>query len=168
MDRADASPDWAADIVATLSTNATAFRDIIQPDGKIVAIGTSGSGGQVVRYNADGTLDTGFGTGGIATTGGNWLIDGVIQSDGKIIAVGAGGGDYYITRLNTNGSADTSFGSGGSVSVDFGASEYAMVEVVDAEMMLGKKKAADLAASGYENSGFTSPRHCIGQKLRNL
>ena len=43
---------WAADVVATVSTNATAFRDIIQPDGKIVAIGTSDSGGQVVRYNA--------------------------------------------------------------------------------------------------------------------
>jgi len=88
----------------------------------------------------------------VKSTGPSRCQRGVVQSDGKIIAVGAGGGNYFVTRLNTNGSADTSFGSGGSVSVDFGASEYAMVEVVDAEMMLGKKKAADLAASGSRST----------------
>jgi uncharacterized delta-60 repeat protein len=46
----------------------TATGVAIQPDGKIVAAGRSQNGTEtdfaLARYNADGTLDTGFGTGG--------------------------------------------------------------------------------------------------------
>src|SRR5262249_27008903 len=46
---------------------------VIQPDGKIVAVGTSVGGTSpprmaVARYNADGSLDPGFGSGGTFTT----------------------------------------------------------------------------------------------------
>jgi hypothetical protein len=36
----------------------------LQPDGKIVVAGTSGNVLALVRYNADGSLDTSFGNGG--------------------------------------------------------------------------------------------------------
>src|SRR5262249_40406663 len=53
---------------------------LIQPDGKIIAVGTS-----MVRYNPDGSLDNTFGTGGIATVGD--IINGaVLLSNGKIVA----------------------------------------------------------------------------------
>ena len=74
-------------VTTTIGTNATAWRDIVQPDGKIVVIGAASTGGIVARYNADGTPDTSFGTGGIFTSSSPWFIDGAIQSDGKIIAV---------------------------------------------------------------------------------
>ena len=43
----------------------------LQPDGKIVTVGGSanaGSGFMIYRYNANGTLDASFGTGGIVIT----------------------------------------------------------------------------------------------------
>ena len=52
----------------------------IQPNGKILAAGSSeihagDSDFAVVRYNTDGSLDSAFGSGGIATTPGEALIE---------------------------------------------------------------------------------------------
>src|SRR5215467_6077481 len=65
--------------------------------GKIVAAGDAyelaPSTFALVRYNADGSLDTSFGTGGRVTTGfdlGSGAYDLAIQSDGKIVAAGTG------------------------------------------------------------------------------
>jgi len=67
----------------------------IQTDGKIVAAGYSSNGSNedfiLVRYNADGSLDTTFGTGGTVTTAvgsGAWANALGIQTDGKIVAAG--------------------------------------------------------------------------------
>jgi uncharacterized delta-60 repeat protein len=87
-----------------VTTDVGAFHDgavqvLIQPDGKIVVVGTTatvadGSDADivVVRYNDDGTLDGGFGSGGIVTTdlgvGTDFAFAGALQSDGKILVVG--------------------------------------------------------------------------------
>ena len=64
----------------------------IQPDGKIIAAGRSGSGDfALARYNPDGSLDSSFGSGGKVTTdfGGFDSAFGVaLQADGKIVAAG--------------------------------------------------------------------------------
>ena len=68
----------------------------IQPDGKIVAAGDAFNGrtevDSVVRYDADGSLDSSFGSGGVVTT----LVEVfsetfamAIQPDGKIVTAGA-------------------------------------------------------------------------------
>jgi uncharacterized delta-60 repeat protein len=106
---------------------------VVQSDGKIVTGQdiTTASGTQnfaLVRYYVNGTLDTSFGSGGVASTPvgkGNAVINGLaIQSDGKIVAVGqavytANGATndtaFAVARYNTNGTLDTSFGSGGIV-----------------------------------------------------
>jgi uncharacterized delta-60 repeat protein len=96
---------------------------LLQPDGKIVVIGTAMVAGgntefAVARYNTNGSLDTGFGTGGKVTTSVGQFDTGnraVLQSDGKIIL--AGGSGFTLVRYNPNGSLDTSFGTGGIVSV---------------------------------------------------
>ncbi|MFO0840986.1 MAG: delta-60 repeat domain-containing protein [Gemmataceae bacterium] len=103
-------------------------------DGKIVMTGnTSVSTGKktsetqlaLVRYNANGSLDTTFGTGGAVTNGfGNATYDlgeaVVVQPDGKILVAGRSGGyanptPIVLARYNANGTPDLSFGSGGSV-----------------------------------------------------
>src|SRR6266511_1903342 len=105
----------------------------IQPNGKIVAGGDAQIGSTlgfaVARYNANGSLDSSFGTGGKVTTGfggsqGAW-IDGIaLQKDGKIVAAGQGRSGttaaFGLARYNANGSLDTSFGSGGLVATTFG------------------------------------------------
>jgi uncharacterized delta-60 repeat protein len=62
---------------------------IEQPDGKIL-VGGAGEYGQVVRYNTDGSLDTTFGSGGIATANVVPGVEGmVLQSDGSILLSGS-------------------------------------------------------------------------------
>ena len=101
-------------------------------DYKIVAAGhTSTSGGNfnfaLVRYNANGTLDTTFNTTGIVTTNFGQLDDihdAVLQADGKIVAVGStfigGKVELALARYNNDGSLDTSFGTAGQVTTDLG------------------------------------------------
>src|SRR5260221_7015237 len=46
--------------------NDLGFAVVLQPaDGKIIAVGNTQAGVAVIRYNANGTLDTTFGSGGI-------------------------------------------------------------------------------------------------------
>ncbi|MCX7396244.1 MAG: cadherin domain-containing protein, partial [Planctomycetales bacterium] len=103
----------------------------IQPDGKIVVAGHAmGSNWEfgLVRYNADGSLDTSFGTGGKVTTPVGTSNDVgysvTIQPDGKIVVAGwASNGstdDFALVRYNADGSLDTSFGIGCKVTTPVG------------------------------------------------
>lgn len=90
----------------------------IQSDGKIVAAG----GSSMIRYNADGTLDITFGTGGKVSTGSYYEQTSVvaIQTDGKIVAAGSSlnpssSYDLALTRYNSDGSPDTTFAGSGRV-----------------------------------------------------
>ncbi|VTR96211.1 na-ca exchanger integrin-beta4 : Na-Ca exchanger/integrin-beta4 OS=Trichodesmium erythraeum (strain IMS101) GN=Tery_1772 PE=4 SV=1: Calx-beta: Calx-beta: Calx-beta: Calx-beta: Calx-beta: Calx-beta: PKD: PKD: HemolysinCabind: HemolysinCabind [Gemmata massiliana] len=96
----------------------------VQPDGKVL-IGldstVSGATWAIARTNADGSLDTSFGTGGVVHTNFPSSTDGhadgiAVQSDGKIVVVGkvTGGGnngDWGIARYNSDGTLDTTFGT---------------------------------------------------------
>ena len=81
----------------------------IQPDGKIVAVGSfwPSEGAQsflVARYNVDGSLDATFGSGGRTI----WQFDATgssahavaIQSDGKIVAAGSAGDLFVLARYD--------------------------------------------------------------------
>ena len=94
---------------------------VVQPDGKIVAVGIAGSDFGVARYTANGTLDPTFGSGGLVTTdfGGFDQANGVaLQADGKIVVVGPLQGTMGVARYNADGSLDATFGSGGKVITD--------------------------------------------------
>jgi uncharacterized delta-60 repeat protein len=102
-----------------------AFDVIIQPDEKIVAAGAAETFDAnlwelvLVRYNPNGSLDTEFGVGGIATTPGLWGARSVaMQSDGKLVAstYNLQMNQWATARYLTNGSLDTSFGGSGIVS----------------------------------------------------
>jgi uncharacterized delta-60 repeat protein len=103
----------------------------IQPDGKIVVTGVSGEyvngvfTGDVslARYNADGSLDSSFGTGGkvLLVESGHQTSGGlIIQPDGKIIVLVGGQiisqSVLKVYRFNPDGSLDTTFGTNGKVS----------------------------------------------------
>lgn len=105
-------------------------RIAIQPDGKFVVVGYSGSLDSdavqiLARYLSDGTPDTSFGINGVARleiplarTRGESLD---IQPDGKIVTGGAVSGTtthYLLARFNRNGSLDTTFDGDGYLTVD--------------------------------------------------
>jgi len=107
---------------------------VIQPDGKIVVAGTSISadtGNSVVvlaRYNTNGSLDTSFGTNGVAaptiTETDLAFASGIaLQTDGKIVVAQARDffiGFFAVSRYQANGSPDATFGSGGTVTTPIG------------------------------------------------
>ncbi len=113
-----------------------AYNVAVQPDGKIVAVGTLNEGTAnsdflIVRCNGDGSMDNSFGTNGIVTTDFIGGIDGarevLIQSDGKIIAIGYatanGAFRFGLARYNPNGSLDNTFGVNGKITTDISAGE---------------------------------------------
>src|SRR5579863_4870384 len=91
------------------SNIATANAVTIQPDGKIVVCGgIPGSKGfpvpAVVRYNTDGSVDTAFGSSGIASTPSEEDISAsaiALQSDGKIVVSGFGNA-IVVIRFTSN------------------------------------------------------------------
>jgi uncharacterized delta-60 repeat protein len=114
---------------------------LLQPDGKIIAVGEGTSGFNafgLARYDSNGTLDATFGTAGkvITIVGGNSSSANaaVLQSDGKILVAGEGpGGGGFISvaavRYLANGSKDPSFGSGGEMIDNVGITEAQGVAV---------------------------------------
>jgi uncharacterized delta-60 repeat protein len=84
-----------------------------QADGKIVLEGISlpsGTTTSLARFNANGTLDTFFGSGGLVTTPfGTYGAALALQADGKIVL----NGGSSLVRYNPDGSPDATFGSAG-------------------------------------------------------
>ncbi len=119
-------------VVAIDTMTAQAFGMAQQPDGKIVLAGwimpTPGVRDFcIMRFNADGSLDAGFGAGGRAVTAVSAENDEArnvaIQSDGKIVVTGystnaAHNTDFAVVRYTASGSLDGTFGSGGIVTTN--------------------------------------------------
>lgn len=109
---------------------------IIQPDGRIIIVGSTTPAGQhrtisIVRLNADGSLDTSFDLDGkveINTMSLNlveWyddVVSATLQPDGKLVLVGNAGPEFYmdylVMRINADGSIDEGFGDGGWTTTD--------------------------------------------------
>jgi len=117
----------------------------IQSDGKIVAAATGiPGGGQVGRFNTNGSFDTTFGTNGIAVLPLN-AVRLALQPDGKIVVTGGQLGSALMARLNSNGQLDTTFGNGGLAPVqNFGSSAIALQS--DGKILLGS--GASFGAAG--------------------
>ncbi len=99
----------------------------IDSSGRIVVVGSRDNAGNgelvVVRYNADGTLDTSFSGDGIQTTDigtGNDSAAGVVlDASGRIVVGGYSHDgvsfDYAVARYNPDGTLDTTFSGDGLV-----------------------------------------------------
>ena len=112
----------------------TAAAVAVQPDGKVIVLGTVATGAgtfrpALARFLPDGTLDAAFGTGGrvIDPLGiGNQTGAAVhLLRTGRILVAGthesgpAGNSDFYVLRLLEDGSVDGTFGSFGFTLVPF-------------------------------------------------
>jgi uncharacterized delta-60 repeat protein len=138
----DGTPDltFGTGGVATVNFNGTSLDQVnalvLQPDGKVVLAGFTDAVSvydfALTRLDANGHLDTSFGTGGIVMTdfgGGSYEIGNTValQSDGKLVVGGFRVGasrDFALARYNTDGSLDPTFGLGGLVVTDFIGGSY--------------------------------------------
>jgi len=136
------------------------FTVIRQPDGKFVAVGSTVSNlfanFALARFNADGTLDTSFGTGGIVTTGFGVSAEAtsaVVQADGKIVAAGYanldGGESFALARYNSNGTLDTTFGTGGKVGTAFDSGSVSYTQAFSVAVQPDGR----IVAAGYTEIG---------------
>jgi uncharacterized delta-60 repeat protein len=127
-----------------------------QADGKLVLAGNALASIEcvaVVRLNADGSLDTTFGTGGklILPVGSIAAqANGVaVQPDGKIVVVGfawnSTNRDFLLVRLNSDGSLDPGFGSSGIVTTQIGTAN-------DTAIALALQADGKIVAAGTTNS----------------
>jgi len=160
--------------------NDLGFAVVLQPaDGKIIAVGNTQAGVAVIRYNANGTLDTTFGSGGITVkslpSAGALAFAATLQTDGKLLVAGrsspsSGPSSFLLLRYHTDnstgapGTLDTSFGTQGIVttpipsSTGSGAQAVAVSGtniVVAGRSMMGGKFVIALAQ--YTSSGAPDP-----------
>jgi uncharacterized delta-60 repeat protein len=122
------------------NSNEEARAVAVQPDGKIVVVGNTSVGGNnsqdhnwaLMRYNANGSIDTSFGANGKVNTdfaGGDDEVSGLaIQPDGKIVVGGWAlmfDYNFAFARYLPNGLLDTSFGGDGKVGINLYGSDFA-------------------------------------------
>ncbi|MBN2393342.1 MAG: hypothetical protein JXR84_21605, partial [Anaerolineae bacterium] len=168
---------FGVDGIVTTSAGEKANAVAFQSNGKIVVAGSSsnedGDRAIVVRYNANGSLDTFFGSGGIAITDieeTNNITSIAIQPDGKIVAGGEkdllnSGGQFILYRYTPYGRLDTTFGTNGIVTTDFnpgGVSSTAGIEAIvlqgDGKIIAvgpcgGYAESYDIALARYNTDG---------------
>ena len=149
----DGSLDASFDTDGKVTTDFSGFDDrgngvAIQGDGSIVVAGTAKPANDtsdfgVVRYDANGTLDTTFDGDGKALTdiAGDWDEGNAVAiqpGDGYIVVVGGAivpnavgwFHDFALIRYDTNGNLDPGFGTGGKVITDFSSGDDMGADVV--------------------------------------
>jgi len=141
------------------SGNENAYAVAIQPDGKIVAAGRSSNGSDddlaLVRYNANGSLDSSFDGDGKQTTafgsGNDDAYAVAIQPDGKIVAAGYGlvgsVSEFALARYNPDGSLDSSFDGDGKQTTAIGSGDAAYAVAIQPD---GKIVAAGNSFNGSD------------------
>lgn len=177
----DTSFNTTGKIITTIGSSGDSVSSMaLQPDGKIVVVGScyNGINNQfcLARYLPNGTLDTSFnGTGTVLTANGSFddhTSATALQPDGKIIVAGYCLSSYYnfcLARYLPSGALDTSFNGTGSVITDIGSvgwdQAYATALQPDGKIVAvgtcsidGKSKfcLARYLASGVLDTSFNS------------
>jgi uncharacterized delta-60 repeat protein len=140
------------------SANDVANAMVLQSDGKIVLSGVSYNGSDfdftLVRYTANGSLDTSFDTDGKVTTDfagsheNSYAL--VLQADGKILAAGGKNNgtndEIALARYNTDGSIDTDFDTDGLQTTNMGLTSCAALSIgiaQDGKILIAGRSTAD-------------------------
>jgi uncharacterized delta-60 repeat protein len=144
--------------------------------GKILVAGTIGpytdSNFALARYNADGSLDSTFGSNGKVTTDFSLSISDVgytgaasndyahsitEQSDGKIIVSGTGDAKFAVARYDTTGSLDKSFNNDGKLTTPFGVGGYgegkSVILLENGKILVAGTSSIQFAIARYNPDG---------------
>lgn len=161
--------------IVTTSSHARdrAYAVVVQPDGKIIAGGTTvienfDTDFMMVRYNQNGTPDPTFGSGGtvVSTIGSrdDVIYSLALQPDGKIVTGGtvySDSPDLSIIRYNSAGNLDIgNFGSNGKLLVDFGGDR-------DSAQGIAIDRDGNIVAAGYSEGTVTGGNDFILVRCEN-
>jgi uncharacterized delta-60 repeat protein len=135
----------------------------VQPDSKLVVAGTSPNGypAQKViwRFNADGSPDPTFGTGGRTNfpigDGPDQVTSVLVQSDGRIAAGGTGYPNGSVFRVTASGAIDQSFGTQGIATTT--AIVRDLIQAPDGTLLYTGRVGEDFATHVYRLSASGAP-----------
>ena len=166
-------PTFAANGIVSIDAGVTTAL-ARQPDGKLVVAAVTfpagGEAGSVARVNIDGSLDTAFGTDGVATL--DFPVNDIaVDADGAIAAAGSDaivvGHDFEgpisrevvaVARLTGDGQLDPAFGGTGKVTTDASlVASRAVAVVVQPDGMV--------VAAGNANTTFLVARYAVDGSL---
>lgn len=145
----------------------------LQSDGKLLFAAQCVSGSKIdfctLRYNANGTLDTSFGSGGIRVTsigtGNDYVTATTLQSDDKLILAGhcavSGQLDFCAVRFTAAGALDATFGTGGKLTtaISNGATPATSNDMLAA---IALQPDGKLLLAGYCRSG-SFDKFCVAR-----
>ncbi|MEU3605387.1 calcium-binding protein [Streptomyces sp. NPDC035033] len=138
----------------------TAEAVVVQPDGKIVAGGSSNGVWSLVRWDSSGVPDPAFsGDGRVTTALGPTCCHGVndlaLQADGKIVAAGRAAG-LTVTRYNPDGGLDTTFDGDGIVTTGAGSGEGVALQS-DGRIVVAGRDGNAFLVSRFTTGGAPDP-----------
>jgi uncharacterized delta-60 repeat protein len=145
------------------SSNDLLFGAALQSNGDIVACGEEMPSLAVARYTPTGTLDSGFGAGGVATISSTDELragDCTIDPNGNILAGGTRFGgtpttkQFVAARFTPTGGPDGLFNPGGIGGTDFGAG------ITEAEAMLLQQDGR-IVVVGHHGSSTISEQFAL-------
>ena len=137
----------------------------LQNDGKVVMAGGTFADFVLARFNADGTVDTGFGDRGKVTTdiGGRFAQEEAlavaVQGDGKIVVAGytsQPAPTFALVRYHSDGTPDASFGTAGKVSGNVNGRAHAVAVQSDGRIVAAGD--GNLRATGSDFSDIVVAR----------
>lgn len=151
----------------------------LQPDGKLLLVGSASSTGDglpdaaLLRLNVDGSIDQVFGSAGktVVDLGDQSTLGAVVtQSNGKLVATGTRGPaiccsddveptDMILVRFDADGSLDKAYGVDGVTTADFGRQDFyaistgvALIQQVDGRYVaVGSNSAGDVAIARFDD-----------------
>lgn len=128
----------------------------LQSDGKIVVGGYRYNNTEgdflLARINVDGTMDTSFGTNGVATfdNGGSEVAESFeIMQDGNFIISGYTDDNFTMAKVKSNGSIDQTFGQNGWLIAEF-------VDLPTYSKSTSINAAGRIVLAGFGMDGYTN------------
>ncbi|MCA9899305.1 MAG: hypothetical protein H6654_02890 [Ardenticatenaceae bacterium] len=188
-----AVPNAPGDLDTSFGVNGVVIEDVggfdvgrglaLRSDNKIWVIADSFNGSftavqsYLLLYNSDGTLNTAFGTNGVASitpinpAARDGVLEIALQPDGKVVVAGSvdtnGNKDFAVFRFTAEGLLDSSFGVGGVITTPVSASDYdeaaGLVIQSDGKIVAaGNVGINDFALVRYEKDGSLDTAFGVG------
>ena len=155
----DGTPDTSLDSDGRLTTDFggqdAANGVVVQPNGKIVAVGVSDGDFALVRYKGGGNLDPSFGEVTTDVGGTDVAMDVVRLADGRFVVAGGSDQDFAVVRYSFKGDPDSTFGTQGTVVTDVGGNDRAEAAAVqsDGRVVVAGRSGSDFALARYNTNG---------------
>ncbi|WP_018615899.1 Ig-like domain-containing protein [Segetibacter koreensis] len=137
---------------------------ILQPDGKMLLVGSVNDDFAVSRINIDGSRDNTFSNDGLQTTTFDFDLPYdvaakvAVQEDGKIVVLGFAYQNFALARYNTDGNLDTTFSNDGKLVTDMTGDGGAITIQNDGEIVIAGglteiSNTPDFMVARFNNDG---------------